>query len=573
MSLDATAGAGKSTIARNSRSATLRYNRPFMAPGSLKLELIEGPDPAGDMRAIAVDRRQGAVLGRSRECQICLPDPTVSRRHADLTCRGQQWFVRDLKSRHGTYLNAVRLEPDFPQAMADNDLLRVGPWTFRVLLGDRRESLRTEADDEGGTTRGRGSRIMRVSPQELAAHRLHLILDGASRITSARDEAELAQAAVDSALAGTAFDRAAMLRDINRGESVEVLCHRSKKNGGGEFTFSRSLIRAASEGQLSRLTSERKDVPFGVSIEELGITDALCAPVMLGGAVAAYLYLDARDTTIPVQSDAADFCQAIARMCGMALANLKRIDLERRQRGLESQLSAAREAQQMIVPAASGEVLGIRYAMRMQPGSFVAGDLFDVVPLDDRRVALTIGDVTGEGIGAAILMASTQSHLHAALRKHADPAAALNEVNAYIADRSPANRFISMWVGVFDRETKRLTYVDAGHGHWMIRRASRSVEHAPRPNGTLVGIDPGLTYDHREIDLKPGDRLILYSDGLLEQSNPDGDRFGRDRIAEQLYESRSEGDDVARIFAAVERFAGTTTLADDATVASIAVVG
>lgn len=548
-----------------------------MADGALRLEAVEGPA----IEPIDIARGEQATIGRSRECTVCLPDPTVSRQHASMAFRGERWFVRDLHSRHGTLLNAVRLAPNLPHPVAEFDLLRIGPWTFRASLGERHANQATLSDD--ATT---AMKVQRVSPRELAEHRLHLILDGATRINSARDERELGRAAVDSILAATSYDRAAMLRSLGQEESVEVVYERSRSEAqpsagdtpvaAGQTTrdgaeYSRSLLRAASSGQVARLTSDGP-IPFGASIERLGITDALCAPVMLGGAVAAFLYLDARGRSIPVHADGADFCQAVARMCGLALANLKRIDLEMRQRGLEADMAAARQAQQLIVPRDEGQLPGVRYSLRMNPGSFVAGDLFDIFAIDERRTAVFVGDVTGEGIGAAILMSAAQSHLHAALRKHADPAAALNEVNDYVSERCRPGRFVSMWVGIIDREARVMTFVDAGHGHWRVRRAGGVIDPVPRPGGTLVGIDTTLRYENACTPVSPGDRVILYSDGVVDQSAPDGSRFGAARLERVLAESASPRSDVTSIFDAVEGFAETTDLADDATVASIEIM-
>ena len=107
-------------------------------------------------------------------------------------------------------------------------------------------------------------------------------------------------------------------------------------------------------------------------------------------------------------------------MCGLALSNLKRVDLEHRQRRLEEEVQAAREAQLLILPPEHGVVGGIEYAMRMRPGQFVAGDLFEVIALDEHRTAVCIGDVAGHGVDAGVLMAASQSHLNAALQQLRD---------------------------------------------------------------------------------------------------------------------------------------------------------
>jgi hypothetical protein len=322
------------------------------------------------------------------------------------------------------------------------------------------------------------------------------------------------------------------------------------------LAFARSLLRAASSGQPARLAAD-SEVPQTHSIISLGITAALCAPIMLGSTVAAYLYLDARGAEGRAKPDAEAFCMAIARLCGLAMANLKRVELEGRQKQLEHDLLGA---------------LGpFRYAVRMRPGRLVAGDLFDVVPFEDGRVGLFIGDVAGEGVGAAIMMAFAQAHLHSALLRYGDPGAALTTVNRQIAERTASGKFISMWAGIFDPARSTLAFADAGHGHWAYRPADGPLTKPKGGEALLVGIDPDVQYTSAVIPVRPGDRVILYSDGVVEQDAPGGgaDRFGRARVLEVLGASKSSAEDVAALFEAVLAFAGTQDLSDDTTVASI----
>ena len=169
----------------------------------------------------------------------------------------------------------------------------------------------------------------------------------------------------------------------------------------------------------------------------------------------------------------------MARLAGLALANLRRVQLEQRQHQLETEVRAARLAQELITPAESGRVGGLHYAARVRPGSLVAGDLFDVVALEDGRVATLIGDVCGEGIGASVIMAATQSHVRALLARGADPADAVGHVNRYLSAHTAPGKFVSLWLGVFDLERGELTYVDAGHGHWLHRPACARCDHGP----------------------------------------------------------------------------------------------
>jgi len=507
------------------------------------------------------------VIGRGRSCEVCLPDPTVSRRHASLVHRDGQWFVIDLGGRQGTFLNGVKLEPDCPTAAAPGDFVRIGPYSFRLECGE-----------PGGGTLARmdqmvapGTIVERVPDRDigtLAQRRLELLIDGAAAMHQASDEEGLGRSVVALALAGTGFSRAAVLRSMGSDDRAQIVASREVGDHPDEsFSFSRSLLREASSGHIARLSRQSAHA-MGQSIERLGITSALCAPIIVD-TVVGYIYLDSREAERSAYPDAAGFCQAVSRLAGLALANLKRAELQKRQDRLEEDLKGAREAQAILCPPASGVLGGLQYAMRISPGRVVAGDLFDIFELDDHRVGVCFGDVSGQGMRAAIHMTAVVSHLRAALARHGDPAGAANDVNRYIAEHSPADVFVSLWVGLFVEDGRVLRYVDAGHGHWMTKRHDQPPTLADRPTGLLIGIDPSFQYATRSLTLQPRDRVILFSDGVCERTSAEGEQFGSSRVRESLAKSTSPAEDVRRLFESIEEFAGTGGVSDDTTVASI----
>ncbi len=508
------------------------------------------------------------VLGRARGCQVCFEDPSVSRRHASLLKRNDRWFVVDHGGRHGTYLNGVRLDTEQPTVAAQGDFIRIGPYTFRIDFGGSRLSTIAMTEKQLGSD----TIVERVSDREmgsLAQRRLEVLIDGAVAINQSVDEAGLGEAVVDVVLAGTGFPRAAMIRPAGSSDQVEVLVSRDTKAAKtGEFSFSSSLLREASSGHIARL-SRRGGEQLGQSIERLGITGALCAPIVLDASVVGYIYLDSRANEQAGYPDAAGFCHAISKMAGLALSNLKRADLQQRQRQLEEDLQGARKAQAFLCPKGEGVVGALVYAMQSLPGRFVAGDLFDIFPLDGGRTGMCFGDVTGQGATAAILMTAVLAHLRASLARYSDPAQAIHDVNRYVAECSPADMFVSLWVAVYDEAARSLSYVDAGHGHWFIMHRDKGPVHADKPGGLLVGIESDYVYETATLDLNDVDRIILYSDGLIEQVNPSGEAFEKNRVREVLATSGSAREDVTALFQRIEEFAGKASLDDDTTVASI----
>ncbi len=510
-----------------------------------------------------------ASIGRGAGCEVCLMHEGVSRRHAGLVFRGGGWVVTDTQSTHGTFVNGVRLASGAPTPITSGDLLRVGPWTFRVVVGRHGERTSSTFDDTSFVT----SRIELATERGHSAsgRRLKLLTECISSFGSARDEVSMARAALDSALKGSGYSRGAVLRVGADGLDVSVLVsaaggRRAGSEGGSEFVFSRRLIQAASAGKPVVLAASAS-LP-SVSLMEMQIQAALCVPIMLGEAPAAYLYLDTKETGSGGQDDSASYCEAVATALGLALANLKRAELDRRQRELTAELSAAHDAQRLILPSPGARVGFSRYAMHMRPGVFVAGDIFDVVPISSSRVAFCVGDVSGHGAGSAMVMATAQSFLHACLRAGAEASAAVSALNRHLAERVTDGRFVSLWLGVLE-ESGELEFVDAGHGYCLRRGAWGGASRLVSPGGIPLGIEPEHGYSSERVRLDTLDRILLFSDGLVEQRNQGGEAFGIDRVWQATAGSESPEGDVGAIMGALDAFTGGGGLDDDATVASL----
>ncbi|MCC6427454.1 MAG: SpoIIE family protein phosphatase [Phycisphaerales bacterium] len=506
------------------------------------------------------------TIGRAADSDIVLLGETVSRRHASVAARPKGAFITDLGSTHGTTVNSLRLLPQKPTPIAAGDLIQVGPFSLRVILITGNSDIRlttTAMQDDAGAR----ARVHTLVPSISADRRLMALTQCISKLDAASNTTDAAQIALSYALDGSGYSHAAILRQCGDSQVDVIASKRRDPYDATPFSFSRSLISAATTGQTAVLAAQQTPLTSN-SLIGLNIHSALCAPIRIGDVIAAYLYLDARDRQAPVEPDAAGFCDALATAIGLCLANLTRADLEKRQTALATELSAAQEVQQFLLPDSEARHEHFAYGMHMRPGAYVAGDLFDVVSFDDGRTAIVLGDVAGHGAGSAMLMAWTQAHLNAQLTARGDPAAAIDAVNRLVGTRQLAGRFISLWVGVIDAQGN-LEVVDAGHGHWL---------HMPR-NGTPVkpdaegsiplGVSTNVHYASKRFKLEPRDRILVYTDGLLEQKDSSGERFGMDRLLSLLSAELSPARQVRLIVDELIRFSGQGELDDDATIVCI----
>lgn len=203
----------------------------------------------------------------------------------------------------------------------------------------------------------------------------------------------------------------------------------------------------------------------------------------------------------------------------------------------------------------------------------LGGDCYDFVPLSDHRLALAVGDASGKGLAAALMISNVQSSLRtAAMFAVENIAAMIGAVNRQVHASSHANRYATLFYGVFDAASRSLRYVNAGHNPPMILRHDGSIRWL-ETSGAPVGMFPDWPYEEVTVTLHAGDLIVAYTDGVIETANSRGAEWGVEGLQKAAIENRHEcaGDVVQSIFAAMDAFTGGRQR-DDATVAVLRVL-
>jgi phosphoserine phosphatase RsbU/P len=243
-------------------------------------------------------------------------------------------------------------------------------------------------------------------------------------------------------------------------------------------------------------------------------------------------------------------------------------DIVRRQ---EQEMSRARQIQQELLPKSIPQLRGLQVAGAWQPASAVSGDYYDVLALDENRLAICVGDVVGKGITAALLMANLQAAFRAFATADATPAAVCSKLNAFICGNVASGKFISFFYCIVDARDRSLAYENAGHcPAQLVRRSGDSVRLCGE--GAVLGVLPEWTYRDNHLQLEGGDRLVLFTDGVTEAEDIHGDEFGEERVARALVDAggRSAEDVQRKLMEAVTDYCGGQ-FRDDATVVVLAV--
>ena len=228
---------------------------------------------------------------------------------------------------------------------------------------------------------------------------------------------------------------------------------------------------------------------------------------------------------------------------------------------------AAYEVQQRFMKHLGATIDSLSYSARCRQVGELGGDCYDFVPLPHNRLALAVGDASGKGFAAALMIANVQSSLRtAASFAESDGAAVLGAVNRQVHASSLADRYATLFYGVFDGGTRTLRHVNAGHNPPMVIRGDQPITWL-ETGGPPVGMFPNFTYEESVVQLDPGDLVLAYTDGVVEAVNPAGEEWGVEGLRRAATESKAHNADdmVEAIFASMDEFSrGRQT--DDATV-------
>jgi sigma-B regulation protein RsbU (phosphoserine phosphatase) len=240
---------------------------------------------------------------------------------------------------------------------------------------------------------------------------------------------------------------------------------------------------------------------------------------------------------------------------------------------MEREMELARQVQQSVLPRTFPEVPGFRFAARNEPARRVGGDFYDVIALDDERFGVVVADVSDKGMPAALYMALTRSLILAEARRERSPRDVLRNVNRLLRELGEPNMFVTIFYGVVERATRRMTFARAGHDRPLLLRGG-AVEELPGQGAALGILDQAdLNLTEEVVALEPEDRLVLYTDGLVDVLNPDGRLLGREGLRTMSAAMAEETPDAlcARIFTDLKAYRGNAPQYDDMTILVVAV--
>lgn len=541
-------------------------------PRSPQLEVIEGPGDS--LHALHDLTRSPLVAGRAPESEILLADRGVSRRHFQVSLSDGRWFVEDLGSSNGTYVNGLRILQ--PWVLRHGDHIKAGPFTL---------SFNSIEEEAGATVLNQ--KLMSSARQELfdnaAGRKLQAVLDLTASLGGVNDpEGIFLGVARHLFTLFPVADRVMLIDGVGDASQVAGAFNRA-----GESTqnrrFSRSVLRRVTAENVGIIASrEAGDLSSaGSTLGAMGVQCFVCVPLHgSDGQASGALLVDRFEPGPPFTQDDLSLLTAIAISVSISLENGR---LQKRlvdQARLQRDMAVAREIQQSYLPEITSGPRwhGHEAAASLHPAREVAGDFYDVLPLASGSTLFLVGDVSGKGIPAALFLASVRTLIRHFAAGISDPGELLQTVNNRLAADNPKMMFVTLLLALVQPDGG---IVLASGGHPPPARI------LPGTPASLLGLRPGRLLGIDAVDrpfptthlrLSPGETLVMYTDGVNEAPMADNPsvQFGNARLCGFLDARAGAGtlDSLhGELCAELTRFGGTSEFEDDVTLLSLRLPG
>jgi serine phosphatase RsbU (regulator of sigma subunit) len=532
------------------------------------------------------------TLGRSARNDLCVPDPFASRVHAEVRREGDEYFLQDLGSANGTLYNGAAVQGTVP--LTAGGRIQIGETeivfddgTYNSSMGATMITDNSSSIPEATIALASGDRTTsglleaiegaRTKPEEIVAARtakqgdlLALISKVGITLLASASLNETLDQIVSLVFEAVPADRCLLMMRDEASEDLRVAVARLRDRVGevGEIRVSRNVLDEVVIRGKSVLTSDAQHDPRFASgtVVLQGIRSVLAVPLGVADKVFGIIYADSPIAEGRFTEDHLKLLTTLASVAAIRVENARLLEAQLQQERLERELQLAMEIQQRFQPTAPPIVPGYELQGISFPCYEIGGDYYDFIERDDGRLVIALGDVSGKGTAAALLMSSLHAAVHAQAGSHETLVETISAVNRYLADNIPPNRFVTLFYAELDPASGALSFLNAGHNPPLIVHSAGTVEQLAS-GGLPLGIKRDAEYREGRTQLQMGDVLVIYSDGVTEAASPSGEEFGPTR----LYEVVSRNIDASaagvrdRIESALTKFSQGTQAADDIT--------
>lgn len=536
------------------------------------------------------------VIGRHPECTMQINSNMVSRKHARVLKEGSDFFVEDMGSGNGTYVNGKKIEGK--TSLNHEDRIKLGPILLRFEssnIGQRTVPLRPTAVKSGST----------ATAQAATAFNLEVDDDDSSSMMQSKatgfgqldvqPEAKLKGVLeISRALAGSTdldvilpkildtlfgifphIDRGCiLLKDDATGKMIPRAMKHRRASDDDTVKLSRTVLKTVLEqktGILSFDAANDSRFQASESIANLTIRSMMCVPMLnLDGEPMGIINVDTQNAFNQFKSDDLDLLMAVAGQAAMCYEQAKLLVTATEKLKQDKEMEIAMGVQRAMLPTKMPSVNGWEFFASYDTAQAVGGDYYDAFLIDGgKKVCLAFGDVAGKGVPASLVMSRIATVVTNVMTFVGDVREAVNRINEQMCARAIEGRFVTFVLCVIDLSSGQMTIAIAGHMPIMVRKTDGSIfEFGAEIVGVPIGVIDDFQFDVATRTIEPGETCVIYTDGVSEAMNPQNDLYGIDRLRTLIEKSvGGQADALGKVILGdVRKFASGRPQNDDITI-------
>ncbi len=542
------------------------------------------------------------VIGRHPDCAIAIVQASVSGKHAVIHGEGKQFFLEDTGSRNGTFLNKQGVKTRVP--LTHNDMIQFGDAVARFEQPEAVTVAAPPVASDPSTATAPLSSAATVDERLLGTVNFQndseadanitgqTVSQGRFGVLDTNPEAKLkAVLEISNSLAGevnlnallpkildtlfsifTYADRGCILLKDERGEMVSRAMKHRRAGEDATVRLSRTIINKVLTDKCGVMSADAaSDEAFSgsQSIADLKIRSMMCVPLLgLNGEPLGVLSIDSQNPLGQFGQDDLEILMTVAGQAALSYENARLMQSYAQKMKQDGELEIAKTVQRALLPTQFPQIEGYEFYASYDAAQAVGGDYFDVFPLPDGKVVLSFGDVAGKGVPGALIMARMSSCVQSTIRHVTDLEDAICAINDHMCDSAVEGRFVTYILAIVDPETHTFKLTNAGHMSPIIRRADGSVEQFNEELvGPPIGVVDGYPFDSESKELRPGDLVVLFTDGVDEAMNFNDEFYGGDRLLEFVKNGPAKADAMGKaLLEDVRRHANGRPQNDDITI-------
>ncbi len=519
------------------------------------------------------------LVGRHPDCAISIMQASVSGRHAMITGENGQFYLEDVGSRNGTFVNKQRLAARVQ--LAHNDMVQFGDalakfddpsqagqasapssatideqatQTFSADLFSLKDD--TEADNNiVGEVKSEGRFSgLDVNP----AAKLRAVLEITNSLAGTVDLDTILPRILDTLFEIFRYaDRGCiLLRDEDGPDMVPRAMKHRREGEDASVRLSRTIVNKVLDQKVGLMSADAAmDSEFSASesIADLKIRSMMCVPLLgLDGESLGVLSIDSQNPLGQFTQEDLDILMTVAGQAALSYENARLMKAFSEKQKADNEMQIARTIQHSLLPEQMPQIDGYQFFASYDSAQAVGGDYYDWFDLGDGKVCLSFGDIAGKGVPGAIIMGRMHSCVQSTIRHLHEVVPAICAINDHMCDTNVEGRFVTYVLAIVDTKNHTVELANAGHMAPIIRRANGAVEQFDEEMiGTPVGVLEEYPYESEVRKLEPGDMVVVFTDGVDEALNYQDEFYGGERLLQFVKDGTPEA-----------RLLGETLLAD-----------